>query len=91
MKASAFCAELQTAEKQVWELYRDTVDGLADNYALLAEVIDLEDSEAWKEGTATAFRTDDTELVLEHQPAAVPMNFSTISPNADGLYKLTIR
>lgn len=53
------------AEKQIRELYEDTVKGLEDNYALLAEVIDLEDSEAWKDGSAAAFRTDDTELVLE--------------------------
>ena len=53
------------AEAQIWELYEETVKGLEDNYALLSEVIDMEDSEAWKDGTASAFRTDDTELVLE--------------------------
>lgn len=53
------------AEAQVWELYRDAVVGLADNYALIADVIDMEQSESWKDGSVTAFRTDDTELVLE--------------------------
>ena len=53
------------AEEQVWALYQGTVNGLEDNYVLLSEVIDLEDSEAWKDGSAAAFRTDDTELVLE--------------------------
>lgn len=53
------------AEAQVWALYQDTVQGLADNYALLAEVIDMEESQAWKDGTVTAFRTDDSVLVLE--------------------------
>ena len=52
-------------EAQIWELYRDTVDGLADNYQLLSDVIDLEESEAWKDGSAAAFRTDDTTIVLE--------------------------
>ena len=53
------------AEAQVWELYGDTVSGLADNYALIADVIDMEQSEAWEDGSATAFVTDDSELVLE--------------------------
>ena len=53
------------AEAQVWELYGDTVSGLADNYALIADVIDMEQSEAWKDGSATAFVTDDSQLVLE--------------------------
>ena len=58
----AYCAD---AEAQVWELYGDTVDALADNYALLTDVIDMEQSEAWKDGSAAAFVTDDSELVLE--------------------------
>ena len=53
------------AEEQIWSLYGETVKGLGDNYALLADVIDLEQSEAWKDGSVTAFSTDDSELVLE--------------------------
>lgn len=53
------------AEEQVLQLYDDTVKGLADNYDLLADVIDLKESEAWKDGSMTGFRTDDTKLVLE--------------------------
>lgn len=53
------------AEAQIWELYADTVNELADNYALIADVIDMEQSEAWKDGSAAAFVTDDSELVLE--------------------------
>lgn len=53
------------AEAQVWDLYGDTVSGLADNYALIANVIDMEQSEAWKDGSVTSFVTDDSELVLE--------------------------
>ena len=39
--------------------------GLADAYALLADVIDLKDSPAYAEGTVQGFDTDDTELILE--------------------------
>ena len=53
------------AEEQVWSLYAEAMDGLADNYALLADVIDMEKSKAWQEGSVTAFRTDDSVLVLE--------------------------
>jgi glucose-1-phosphatase len=53
------------AKEQVWSLYAEAMDGLADNYALLADVIDMEKSKAWQEGSVTAFRTDDSVLVLE--------------------------
>ena len=53
------------AEAQVWELYGETVKGLADNYELLSDVIDLKDSESYKDGSVTGFQTDDSELVLE--------------------------
>ena len=55
----------EAAEAQVWELYGDTVSSLADNYALIADVIDMEQSEARKDGSVTPFVTDDSELVLE--------------------------
>ncbi len=57
-----YCAD---AETQIWEMYTDAVNGLADNYALLANVIDMEQSEAWADGSVRAFRTDDSELILE--------------------------
>ena len=65
-----YCAD---AEAQVWELYTDTVNDLADNYELLAGVIDMERSDAWADGSAGPFRTDDSELVLElnKEPAVV--------------------
>lgn len=53
------------AEAQVFDLYGDTVKGLSDNYALIADVIDMEQSEAYKDGTQTAFTTDDSKLSLE--------------------------
>lgn len=39
-------------------------DNLADAYALLADVLDVEESEAYKSGEFTGFKTDDTEIVL---------------------------
>ena len=53
------------AEAQVRELYEDTVHALADNYELLADVIDMEKSDAWANGDIQALRTDDTEMILE--------------------------
>jgi len=55
----------EDAEAQIWELYGETVSSLADNYALIAEVIDMEQSEAWKDGSVIPFSTDDSDLVLE--------------------------
>lgn len=58
----AYCA---AAEVQIRQRFGDTIAGLADNYALLADVIDLEDSEAWKNGDVTPLVTDDLTLKLE--------------------------
>ena len=55
----------EDAEKQIWEMYTNTINSLEDNYQLLTIVIDMKNSKAWKEGTVSEFRTDDTELVLE--------------------------
>lgn len=78
-----YCAE---AEAQVWEKYADTVDSLADNYALLANVIDMEQSEAWADGSVSAFRTDDSELVLElNKEPAVKGSLKTACSVSDAL------
>jgi glucose-1-phosphatase len=53
------------AEEQVWSLYAEAVSGLEDNYKLISQVIDLEKSPAWQDGSATELKTDDTELTLE--------------------------
>lgn len=52
------------AEAEIRALFTDRISDLADNYALLADVIDLKDSDALKNGTFTEFRTDDTEFTL---------------------------
>ena len=58
----AYCA---AAEAQIRQRFGDAITGLADNYALLADVIDLEESEAWKNGDVTPLVTDDLTLKLE--------------------------
>ena len=62
-------AEYMEAETR--SLFSDKVNDLADNYALLADVIDMDESDALKNGTASEFRTDDLELIyhLNEEPA----------------------
>ena len=38
---------------------------MADNYALLEKVLDVEQSTAWQAGEFTGFKTNDTEIILE--------------------------
>ncbi len=78
-----YCAD---AEAQVWELYTDTVNGLADNYELLANVIDMEQSEAWADGSTGPFRTDDSQLVFElNKEPAVKGSLKTACSVSDAL------
>ena len=58
-------AYLEYAKAQIRTLFTKSVKDLTDNYALLSEVIDVENSEAWKDGSFTGFRTDDFDLVFE--------------------------
>lgn len=53
------------AEAQIRALFGEKISGLADNYALLTDVIDMVDSKAYRDGTAAHFRTDDTVIILE--------------------------
>ena len=55
----------EDADKEIQELFGDTIKGLDDNYKLLSEVIDVHESEDWKTGKFTGFRTDDTVISLE--------------------------
>ena len=50
---------------QMDELFSGPIASLGDNYELLSDVIDIEESEAMKNNTVTAFSTDDTEFVLK--------------------------
>ena len=74
------------AQEQVWGLYSDTMNGLADNYALLADVIDFEQSPAWADGSVSPFRTDDTQLSLElNKEPAVTGSLKTACSVSDAL------
>ncbi len=54
------------AEAEVLEMYSDDISSLEDNYSLLADVLDMNRSEATADGSVSGFRTDDTELILEN-------------------------
>ncbi len=56
---------VRAATAQIDELFSDDINALTDNYELLTDVIDLHDSEAWKDGSVTDLATDDTEIKLE--------------------------
>ena len=64
------------AEAEMRALFSDKISGLADNYELLADVIDFKDSNALKNGMFTGFRTDDTEIILN--PDAEPAMTGTL-------------
>ena len=55
----------EAVEAQVKELYEDDFLEIADNFELLSDVIDLEESEAYQSGEVTAFSMDDLDLVLD--------------------------
>ncbi len=74
------------AEAQIFELYGDTIKGLSDNYALIADVIDMEQSEAYRNGTQAAFTTDDSKLSLElFKEPSVKGSLKTACSVADAL------
>ena len=50
---------------QMHELFDKEIAGLSENYALLSEVLNVEESEDWKSGKFTGFKTDDSEFILE--------------------------
>ena len=51
--------------KQIDEFFRDDIKNLNKNYELLSDVIDLQDSKAYKDNTLTGFNTSDTKITLE--------------------------
>ncbi len=64
------------AEAEMRALFSDKISSLADNYELLADVIDFKDSNALKDGMFTGFLTDDTEIILN--PDAEPAMTGTL-------------
>ncbi|MBR3305978.1 MAG: histidine-type phosphatase [Lachnospiraceae bacterium] len=58
------------ADAEQHELFDSSLKEMADNYELLAEVIDLKDSESFKNGDVTGFFTDDS--VFTHEEGKEP-------------------
>ena len=53
------------AESEIHDSFDSVIADLDDNYALLGEVIDVEESDDYKNGAFTGFVTDDSEFALE--------------------------
>ena len=56
---------VKDAEEEIHEIYDPVIGSLDDNYALLEEVIDVKDSDDYKNGSFTGFVTGDSEFILE--------------------------
>lgn len=77
---------VKAVREQVDELTSEKVKDLADNYELIEDVIDMEDSPAVKDGTVQPFRTDDTELILEqYKEPAMTGSLKTACSVSDAL------
>ncbi len=55
----------RAAEEEIHDHYDSVIAGLDDNYALLEDVIDVEESEDYINGSFTGFTTDDSVFSLE--------------------------
>ena len=55
----------KAAEAEIRELFTSDIEELSDNYELLSDVIDLEESDDYKSGKFSGFETDDSEFILE--------------------------
>ena len=53
------------AEAEIMKMYSDDIESLSDNYKLLGDVIDMEDSKAVEDGSVEKLSVDDTTLTLE--------------------------
>ena len=56
---------IEAAKEQMQEIYENRIPDLTQDYALLADVIDVEESEDYQSGNFTGFSTEDTEFILE--------------------------
>ena len=64
------------AEAQMLSMFRDKINNLSDNYALLTDVLDMTDSNGFKNGSITPFRTDEMEIILKE--GAIPGSKSSL-------------
>ncbi|WP_196805755.1 histidine-type phosphatase [Butyrivibrio sp. WCD2001] len=53
------------ATEQIFDLYGPAIEGLKDNYELITDVIDMEESESYKSGDVGDFVTSDSVIKLE--------------------------
>ena len=72
--------------EQVEKLYHEKVLAMEDNYALIEDVIDVKESEAYKSGEFTGFKVDDLgmELVEDKEPKPIG-SLRTATSVADAL------
>ncbi|MBR4754057.1 MAG: histidine-type phosphatase [Lachnospiraceae bacterium] len=54
------------AETQIWETFNDKVNSLEGNYELISKIIDLKDSDLYKNGEVSSFETGDCKIILEN-------------------------
>ena len=74
------------AEAQIRALFTERIRGLADNYALLADVIDMERSPGRADGTIPAFSTEDSAFILQlNAEPAVSGSLKTACSVSDAL------
>ena len=79
-------AYAEDVEAQIEELYEDDFREIADNFELLSDVIDLEESEAYQSGEVTGFSTDDFDLVLDlNKEPGMSGSFKTACSISDAL------
>ena len=64
------------AEAQMLSMFTDKINDLSDNFALLSDVLDMEDSNGFKNGSIAPFRTDDMEIILKE--GAIPGSKSSL-------------
>ncbi len=74
------------AEHEIRELFSGRIAGLSDNYELLSDVLDIPESEGWKSGEISEFRTDDLQVVLEEgKEPAIKGSLKTACSISDAL------
>ena len=72
--------------KEINETFEDDIAKLSDNYKLIEDVIDMRESEDYKNGKTTGFQTDDSEFILkENAEPAVSGSLKSACSVSDAL------
>ena len=83
-----FCTDSysEAVINEIESSFSKSIEELSDNYKLLSEVVDLENSEAYKNGEAEAFKQGDMEVTLEEgKEPAMTGSLKTACSLADAL------